>query len=482
METKRKIKSNQDLITQEEKEEGIKKLKKIIQKQNKENKYLFSQIKDIDVTIILGETGAGKSLTTNFLSGSDLEEKEYEGSFETVIDLKEGETLYSEIGHDYNKSKTKKLKLVMNLNYNLLDTQGFSDSRGVEYDVGFLFLLEKIFKICRSLKFIFLVNYASIISTKANFLKKILNFIQKLFVNKENCKNSIMLLITKQKNLKIKDFKKKLFNLFLEEKQSILKNRTFFYDPLNLKKEGVLNRKEFMDELNNMNYIEGKNLEISFSLEQEIFLGEIFRNLKNQITNQSNEFQNILEIYENFDIFQKSNIKFIINIIQEIDDFFIPILKRFEDIFFKYCELQFYSDAEKILEKLFKFYKKKKFTEYSYDDLKKYLEKIKKSKKTKNDLNIKNFEKKIKNENRLKIENLKKYYDNKLEEQKKIYLKKIEEVKKIENDKNSNVIEKKIREILKNNQNHTENLNKSYDNEKKLLKKLKKVGNIILRK
>ena len=271
--------------TEEEQQESKQKFENLINKsiQNTEE---ISKIKNKDLTILLGSTGSGKSTLFNYLLGSKLEKVFEKGCFEKVIRTKENEIEYSEIGHKFDISKTEKIKFFENENFKLLDTQGLFDSRGIEYQINFSLLLENILKNCKGVKFIIPINYNNLKSAKANGVKKIFKFIKKLFVHKENIekyKNSFLILITRENEDIPLIHMKETFISMENDIIKILKDRIFFYDPLDEKKKGALHRKEFIEEIIRMNFIREKNLQISFNIEEKIYLKDIFNFANNKI-------------------------------------------------------------------------------------------------------------------------------------------------------------------------------------------------------
>lgn len=297
--------SYKNLIQEHNKEELEKKqkkaillnnqIKKLIKTEKKEYKEILSeikkklqndkilkQIKDKKLIIILGNTGSGKSTLTNFLINSKLKKiYDHEDSLaDFVIDVEDKNIEFSQIGHNYEKSKTEGFKLYFNKKENLvlLDTQGFFDSRGVDYEISFSLLFEKILENCKSLKFILLSSFANFESNRSEGFRKNLNFFEKLFVSKENLKKyqkSIMLLITKNKRITLKKIKSVLIkgeNIICK----ILLNRVFIYSPLNEKQNEVLDKNEFIKELKSMEFFEDNFLEVPLNLKENDFLNKSF--------------------------------------------------------------------------------------------------------------------------------------------------------------------------------------------------------------
>lgn len=167
----------------------------------KENQ-IVKKTKNKDIILILGDKGSGKSTLINYLLKSKLIKKIQKGQFYKIIDLAEGETKHCEISHSIDSSKTKGISMHESKDGNLvfLKTQVFFHSRGMDYQIAFSLLLSKILENCRSLKFIFTVDYNLFLVNRMVWVKKFFDYIQNLFDNQyffRECKNSVMVLITK---------------------------------------------------------------------------------------------------------------------------------------------------------------------------------------------------------------------------------------------------------------------------------------------
>ena len=280
-------------------EENKEKIKKILKKISKKK-----------LIIILGNTGSGKSTLTNYLLELELKNKKDKFNNE-IIDLKNEEKNYSKIGHNLSKSETQNINFFQTEKFNLLDCQGFLDSREIEMEIKFLLLLEDIFQNYESVKFIITIDYYSILSCRAKLFKDIFVFFIRLFCEENTIvenKNSIFVLITKQKKIiRLKDFKNTIlsFNDKIFEK---LIDRFFFYNPIDSLeiKEDILDRKKFFKELNSMKFIKEKKYEVSFNYEQKECIDNIFKFIQNEIilNCQINENEGIIKSFQKLDFFK----------------------------------------------------------------------------------------------------------------------------------------------------------------------------------
>lgn len=166
-------------------------------------------------------------------------------------------------------------------------------------------------------------------------VKKNFDFIVNIFWKKkyfEQFKNSIMILTTKWDSGVSFDIFKQNFFSSGNETQKSLKDRIFFYDPLNLKKNNVLVREEFLEELNNMDFIREKVFNIPFSLEEKLFLRNLFAIFEKEIFKKTKNklFLEILTINENLDYFRLRKIKFIKKLVHEFEEMILPCMISLE--------------------------------------------------------------------------------------------------------------------------------------------------------
>ena len=343
-------------------------------KEKLKNQKIISKIKDKDLTIILGDTGSGKSTLINYLLGSKLTEKKINEKMYPIIDLEEGEKEYTKIGHSF-KSETEGFSIHSNGNLNLLDSQGFFDCRGIEFQIHFSFLLNEIFQNCKSLRFIFVIDYEKFLVSRMAGVKKNFNFIEKLFSHKKffhRYKNSIMILVTKQN---LKDKIDKIKDIFLNsgnDTQKFLHDRIFFYDPLNFNKKGVLNREEFLEELSFMDLIKEKVLVVPFSDEEKLFFKTFFEIRKNRLVKKSHndKYLELMIIYENFQFFEKIQIIFLKKLFEDFHEILTPCLERLEKTFLECCNSTKFKAAKIYLKILKTFLEIKQLTTHDYKYLK----------------------------------------------------------------------------------------------------------------
>lgn len=128
-------------------------------------------IKDKDIILLLGGTGAGKSTTIHFLSGSTMVMEQLDG-FEHIAPQSYDKSLETFTTSPYARSETKtinsinieieKPKSSEKIPFILCDTPGFGDTDGFEQDIANGLLLVNAVKECHSVKPIVLVNRDSL--------------------------------------------------------------------------------------------------------------------------------------------------------------------------------------------------------------------------------------------------------------------------------------------------------------------------------
>ena len=280
--------------------------------------------------------------------------------------------------------------------------------------------MENILENCESVKFLFIIEYSNIKATRAFGFKKNIDFLKKLFLNEYQLikyKNSVLIIVTKQNK---EASLKKIRNVLKKSETPIYKelaDRFFLYnpiDPLETKKEDILDRQPFIEKLKNMNFIKEKFFEMTFNLEQNCCIENIFKFVKDEIflNSQLNESEELIKSFTKLDIFQNSKNSFILNKFEDINEILNPtieILFLFSSISY---DLNVFPVCEIVLNSLYQILKRNqnssKFKEY------KILEKKIRDKKNENEIleikqkkmdenEFENYEKIIKKKNNLLI-------------------------------------------------------------------------------
>lgn len=229
-----------------------------------------------DLVLVVGNTGAGKSTTVNYLLGAQLAEKEVDVGY--VVDLDEKETQaekYAKIGHT-PLSETFVPTMYKGNKFNYLDCPGFLENRDLESGVCTSINTRSAIKLARSIKSIMVViDINSFYSERSYGIKKLGRTLGTLLKNPKNQADSICFVITKNESRKtITHIKAKIEELI----QSSSKRYTELLNNSNLDEDGV----------NEKNEIDGmlKIFDLMKNNPKNIFLADIFTgNTKNQIEN-----------------------------------------------------------------------------------------------------------------------------------------------------------------------------------------------------
>ena len=418
---------NQELLLEKKEDYKKKEAKKIkfknktanLKKSLEKNEKIQKETKNKDLTIILGYPKSGKSTLTNYLLGSKFEKEKKRGFFKPLINVKKGEDEFSKINNDSLKSEIeRKFNYFENENFNLLDTLEFFYSGTKKFQINFFLLFLRITQNCRNNKFIFTIDYYSLINGNEEF-EKILFFIEKLFVNKKNLeifKNCIMLLITKVERDDSVDIKESLLYNKNEIVQ-ILKNRIFFYDPLDSKKKNFLEKQNFIDEIKNMKFVNPEILKVP--MVQKNYFDKIFQYyyFEIMINSKMNQNKEIKSNYQQLKIFENIKNDYFVEKINNIDHLLVPYLKNLELFFKKFCDSGRFDACCNILND-FKYFsdKKEKFDVININLLEKLLENKKKKYKKLKEKKIEKIIENEKEEGNEQIKNLKKELREKKEE------------------------------------------------------------------
>ena len=425
-----KIKNEQikqeELLQKKENDEKYKKLEEKFKKQidglkkySEKNSKIIEKIKNKDLTIILGNPGSGKSTLINYLLGSNLKSEIQIDQFSKIIKVKENEKEFSKIKHQ-NSEIENFFFFFENENFNLLDCQGFLESNGIEFQISFVLMLLRVIENCKKVKFIFTIDFYSL-NTQTE--KEIFEFIEKLFINTknlENFKNSVMILITKEKkNISI-DKIKEVFKYSKDITKNKLINRLFFYQPLNLNQ---ITKNEFIQNIKDMTFIYQKNIVVPFNIKEKYYLNKIFKHYICKIKLNFEFFQNekLIENYEKISIFQNSKNYYLNNNIKNkidchLHDYFNELVRIIKEL----LDLERFESCKSILKHLNYIFDKNEKFKNGLDKLKNLLEQKKKG-KTEKKVNDEEEEfKKIKEEevekketNKEKIQKIKLEFENK---------------------------------------------------------------------
>ena len=226
--------------------------------------------KDKDTLIFIGNTGAGKSTTANYLAGCTMELKDpqelgIEGLDEviTVKPESEGGKLREimPIGHT-KESKTFMPQIEQNSAQSLTycDCPGFLDNRGAEINIANAVNIKNSLIQAKTLKALLLINYHSLKADRGRGLSDMLKIACDLFGTPHNLtsnKNSLLIGITNvPEKGKLEAIKKFVADGKLPIME-ILSDRVFIFDPLDRPfKEGGWDRQTLLQKIEELTPIE----------------------------------------------------------------------------------------------------------------------------------------------------------------------------------------------------------------------------------
>lgn len=161
-----------------------------------------------DVILIVGKTGTGKSCLIQGIAGKSFEKASFSCGGAVSKDVFEARDPVPgfEIGHA-KVSMTKHIKCFLrkgNTNQEIvyLDTPGFEDTEGEEIDVGTSCMLSQVAKKCRTMRFVMMINYVSLLEDRGGAMRSILKFMRNFVRDFNKEKKSFMFLFTHADEIK----------------------------------------------------------------------------------------------------------------------------------------------------------------------------------------------------------------------------------------------------------------------------------------
>ena len=196
------------------------------------------------VTMVLGNTGAGKSTSLNALMGCQMKTEIDECDEEIIIvDPESPRPEVMPIGHG-RRSQTFLPKIAQDPqhpNSAYCDCPGFADNRGAEINIANSLAIKHVLHRSHGVNAVFLAEYSDFFGSRGSNIQAMENMCQQMFGGVDNIgryQNAVLLGITKAPiyNRRGQPFSVNSIRLKLTQANSpiahILANRVFLFDPL----------------------------------------------------------------------------------------------------------------------------------------------------------------------------------------------------------------------------------------------------------
>jgi len=256
-----------------------------------------------EVLMVLGNTGAGKSTTVNYLMGCKM--KTAVDELEEEIIIVDPESRVRElmpIGHD-GQSHTFMPQIVPdpdNPNKAYCDCPGFGDNRGAEINISNAINTRRVFQQATRVKAIFLVEYSDFIGSRGNNIRTLESMCHQMFGSADNLRrhqNAVLLGITKAplynsngKLLSLNNVRVRL-NRTNTPTAQILASRSFLFDPLDRGRDNPAfwSRERCLSEINQLSIIPKEEATTMFQTvltgDDRTKLLEMARQLRHKLAN-----------------------------------------------------------------------------------------------------------------------------------------------------------------------------------------------------
>lgn len=171
---------------------------------------VLEQVKGKDVVLVIGKTGTGKSTLMQAIAGRKLQEAEHVSSF-----IQQGSTVdtaakvvYEAVdplpGFEIGHAKMSKTAHIGCYTHNpgdsrpllFIDSPGFEDTNGHEADIATSIMLSQVAKRCRSLRFVIMISYVSLLEDRGGAMRSVLRLIRSFAKDFEKEKQSFLFLFT----------------------------------------------------------------------------------------------------------------------------------------------------------------------------------------------------------------------------------------------------------------------------------------------
>lgn len=180
-----------------------------------------------DVCLVIGKTGSGKSSLVQGIAGKKFRAVEHIAvsrgeNFDRLVFEAEDPLEGFEIGHE-KASKTSAINCLERKTGKrdpevmfYVDSPGFEDTNGLEVDIATSIMIAQVAKQCKSLRFVILINYASLIETRGDAMRAVLKIIRTFVQDFEARKKSFAFLFSHTNEFFSQDSKEASWHLHNE--------------------------------------------------------------------------------------------------------------------------------------------------------------------------------------------------------------------------------------------------------------------------
>ncbi len=191
-----------------------------------------SKVQDKDVVMIVGNTGSGKSLLANYLSGRQVRLETMPDSLTKVAVCDDP---IMEVGHGFSsKTWTPQLHYDDQSQLHLYDCPGFFDNRSPAFDILNGVAIRSIGASARSVKLIVLVNYHALLADRAKGLADTIEIMNKLLGHDLSQHSHSILLMISHVPSEAQDLTLQRLRNYVNANPTFaaLSDRIVFYDPV----------------------------------------------------------------------------------------------------------------------------------------------------------------------------------------------------------------------------------------------------------
>lgn len=326
-----------------------------------------------DAVVVLGNTGAGKSTTINYLFGCRMQkfkpqEIGFYGLKKVVVvqPTSMGGTIdeIMPIGHRATQSQTfvPQIETDNENSITYIDCPGFLDNRGPEINIANSLNIKKAIKNCRTVRVVVLIGYHSLVADKAKGLRDLIDICHSLFSTEEtflrNGKSIHIGITDAPEDFEIND----LLQVSSEENSQLgnltsIAERFFLFDPLDDKESASFwKREEFIERLKVMKPINEEDCSVLFRTvlrpEEQNAIQKICESMDSKIQKhfESKEFDLVFSKIESLEKLKEVDHRIVYDLLNKSNTRFIELINELKNDFYMRCLTGDFASAQKILD------------------------------------------------------------------------------------------------------------------------------------